>query len=79
MTKLQRFLILAHPKNWFYRKLGNPHPISICWVLCIYSWGWDLYLPKYTLVKSPEGMYLSPDATPNAAVLWIYHTPRRKR
>ncbi len=65
--------------GWGFKREGvgwvSPTPVSVCKVFTHYGWGWHLRLPGTILVKSPEGIYFSPDGTSRSSTLWITKRP----
>ena len=52
-------------------RLRSPTPVSVMRVYTHYGWGWQFRLFATILVKSPDGVYFSPDGTPNKATRWM--------
>ena len=51
----------------------HPTPWSLFRRLTFYGWGWDLQLREGVLVKSREGLYISPNGTPqHHGTRWIW-------
>ena len=69
----------ANCGGWRFRmdsgRWMSPTPVSVFRVFTHYGWGWQLRLPTTILVKSPEGVYCSPDGTPRASTLWLTKRP----
>jgi hypothetical protein len=69
----------ANCGGWSFRIAGgrwaSPTPVSVFRVFTLYGWGWQVRLPWTILVRSPEGVYFSPDGTPSRATLWLTKRP----
>lgn len=66
----------ANCGGWRFRARSSkrwmgPTPVSVLRVFTYYGWGWQLRIPGTILVKSPNGLYLSPDGTPGSATRWF--------
>ena len=49
------------------------YPRTILWLITLYSWGFDVALPRCWLTVSYRGYaYVSPDATPDAAWFFLW-------
>lgn len=69
----------ANCGGWRFRtdsgRWMSPTPVSVFRAFTHYGWGWQLRLPTTILVKSPQGVYCSPDGTPRRSTLWLTKRP----
>ena len=53
----------------------SPTPVTLFSVFTHYGWGWQIRLFGTFLVRSPEGVYVSPNGTPRQATMWLTKRP----